>query len=329
MRIFNTFLAFLFMTATGHAQITLNKEGHCYIGMKPDCSLGAPAATLNIGGGLNIIANTKDSLQSNRLFNVADYRSTKSPIFYISSNENIYSRNGLILLSDSAQKTDIETLTSTLSKIRKLRGISYQWKDNAIFPNNAITTEQERARKHIGLLAQEVEVVYPEVVHIFDDSIKGIAYSDLTAVLIEGIKELDDSLTLMNKKYTSMQKQIDHLQSLIETLALDILPPADNSQKNKKRNNIEEDLSPTFYQTASNKIYTDITYHLTKDISNASIHLYTLDSYLTLQEPLNTDAITGQIRIFHTHIKSGIYICTLLIDGLPTKSKQLIISTTD
>jgi trimeric autotransporter adhesin len=76
--------------------------------------------------------------------------------------------------SDINLKTNIKPLENSLAKILQLQGFSFNWKDN-----------QEPS---IGLLAQEVEKVFPELVSGKDGS-KTVDYGKLVPVLIEAIKE--------------------------------------------------------------------------------------------------------------------------------------------
>ena len=74
-------------------------------------------------------------------------------------------------------KTKIKTIENGLDKTLLLRGIEY----------NDIRIEPER--KRIGLIAQEVELIMPEVVRTGDDGIKSIEYQNLVPLLIEAIKD--------------------------------------------------------------------------------------------------------------------------------------------
>ena len=81
--------------------------------------------------------------------------------------------------SDETLKTDINTINNALGTVGKLRGVSYKWKEN----NEA----------SIGVIAQEVEQVIPEVVHTSEHNgkeVKSVDYGKMVGVLIEAIKEL-------------------------------------------------------------------------------------------------------------------------------------------
>ena len=78
--------------------------------------------------------------------------------------------------SDERLKDNIETLTDGLDKVEQLRGVTY--------------TRNEK--ENIGVIAQEVEKILPEIVLTADDEMgtKSVDYSRLTAVLIEAVKDL-------------------------------------------------------------------------------------------------------------------------------------------
>ena len=81
--------------------------------------------------------------------------------------------------SDETLKTDINTINDALGIVGKLRGVSYKWKENN--------------EPSIGVIAQEVEQVIPEVVHTSEHNgkeVKSVDYGKMVGVLIEAIKEL-------------------------------------------------------------------------------------------------------------------------------------------
>jgi hypothetical protein len=78
--------------------------------------------------------------------------------------------------SDARLKKDVATVTSALDKVDALRGVTFTWKDSNV--------------KSIGLIAQEVKEVLPEIVSTDDDGFMGIRYTNVVGVLVEAIKEL-------------------------------------------------------------------------------------------------------------------------------------------
>ena len=85
--------------------------------------------------------------------------------------------------SDERIKTNIKTIENALDKTLLLRGVEY----------NHVLIEPER--KKIGLIAQEVELIIPEVVRTDEQTgLKSIEYQNLVGLLIEAIKELNNKV---------------------------------------------------------------------------------------------------------------------------------------
>ena len=94
--------------------------------------------------------------------------------------------------SDARLKENVATISNALTKVRALRGVNFTWVDTA----------KKGSDVQMGLIAQEVEAVVPEVVHTqrtIDDSgqvvniadpIKSVEYPYLVGLLVEAIKEL-------------------------------------------------------------------------------------------------------------------------------------------
>lgn len=90
-------------------------------------------------------------------------------------------------LSDESVKDNVERITGALDKIAALTGVLYD------------RTDVEGSPRQMGLIAQEVQPIVPEVVHEREDGKLGIAYSNLIGLLIEGIKELREEVQSLKK----------------------------------------------------------------------------------------------------------------------------------
>jgi hypothetical protein len=93
--------------------------------------------------------------------------------------------------SDSQFKDNVEQLDGALDKLKQIRGVRFDWND-----------KQDVHEGHdIGVIAQEVEAVYPELVHERDyNNSKAVDYVKLTAVLIEAVKELSAKVDELENK---------------------------------------------------------------------------------------------------------------------------------
>jgi len=122
--------------------------------------------------------------------------------------------------SDFNLKKDIEPLENALDKILQLQGVSFNWKED-LWPEKA----QENPNGEIGVIAQDVEKVVPEVVRefeiipnapVFDDPdlatktqkmmIKGVKYENLVALLIEGMKEQQQQIEDLKKRIADLEQ---------------------------------------------------------------------------------------------------------------------------
>jgi len=95
--------------------------------------------------------------------------------------------------SDGALKENIITLEDSLAKITQLRGVRYEWRDKTRF---GTSTE-------IGVIAQEVEMVVPEVVSS-GGIYKSVNIKNLVALLIEGVKELKAQVDVVKDKVVAI-----------------------------------------------------------------------------------------------------------------------------
>ncbi|MCA9405457.1 MAG: tail fiber domain-containing protein [Candidatus Omnitrophica bacterium] len=82
-------------------------------------------------------------------------------------------------LSDRKLKTNIQPLEKSLEKIVSLKGVYFQWKDS-----------KEEDERELGLIAQDVEKVFPEVVFPGQDGYKAISYDKMVAPLIDAVNTL-------------------------------------------------------------------------------------------------------------------------------------------
>lgn len=97
---------------------------------------------------------------------------------YITATGSITAQGDVIGFSDVSLKTDIKPIENALDKVSALNGVTYTRID---MPNEP---------KQMGLIAQEVQSVVPEVVRDVGNDLLGVTYGNLTALLIEAIKEL-------------------------------------------------------------------------------------------------------------------------------------------
>ena len=96
--------------------------------------------------------------------------------------------NGLVVnqVSDIKLKENIKTINNALDKVKSLRGVTYNWKDRVNGGDGL----------KIGFIAQEVDLAVPELAYTNKDYM-GVHYKDVTALLVEAIKELSTGNTII------------------------------------------------------------------------------------------------------------------------------------
>ena len=130
---------------------------------------------------------------------------TSTPDYMLEVNGTIKANN-VSEASDIRLKRDVTPLNNSLQKVLKLRGVNYYWKSEEEIKTVLGTHEkcQYPETKQVGVIAQEVEEVVPEVVATDAKGFKSVDYSKLVPVLIEAIKE--------------QQNEIEELKKMVEEL---------------------------------------------------------------------------------------------------------------
>jgi hypothetical protein len=151
--------------------------------------------------------------------NAAGYLSNSANLLFISSNNAIYAyantqlnslgvgapASGVLgeiratnevtayYSSDERLKENIKTIDSALYKLRKVRGVMFDWKDEVIQQRGGEDNYFVR-KNDTGVIAQEIEQVLPEVVAIRKDGYKAVKYEKLAGLIIQAINELADEV---------------------------------------------------------------------------------------------------------------------------------------
>jgi hypothetical protein len=103
--------------------------------------------------------------------------------------------------SDITLKENISLISNSLEKVKRLRGVAYDWTDSYIQRKGGLDDVYMR-RRDIGLLAQDVEQVLPEIVARRQDGYLAIKYDRVVALLVEAIKDLSEQVERLKKDAT-------------------------------------------------------------------------------------------------------------------------------
>ena len=185
-------LALATSTTTSQFQIGATTGGYTWdVGDTPQVLISGLNNESPSSGTLNIALRVQDE-NSNTLFQVHNRGGgnsdvgqvfvngklgigTDNPSEKLNVSGNILATGTITPNSDIAFKKDIEPLTNVLNKVTQLIGINFTYKNNN--------------EKSMGLVAQDVEKVFPELVR-GEEGNKSLNYMGLTGALIEAIKEL-------------------------------------------------------------------------------------------------------------------------------------------
>ncbi|NOU17138.1 MAG: T9SS type A sorting domain-containing protein [Bacteroidales bacterium] len=216
--------------------------------------------------------------------------------FYVSASGFLWCSQGGYFGSDLKLKQNINKINSPLSLVMKLNGIQFDYKEDK-------GVKKEKGQR-LGFIAQDIEKILPGIVKTMPDSTKGIAYTDLTALLVEAIKE--------------QQNQIDELKKLINI---------SYSQKQIIEESNESNDLPNLKQNSPNPFnkITKIGYFLPETIKKASLFIYDMNGKQIKNMPIYERG-NGYITINESDLQPGIYIYSLIVDDKEVDTKKMILT---
>jgi len=103
------------------------------------------------------------------------------------NHSGIVTANDFFSPSDERLKTNVSSITHALSLVRKLHGVTFDWKD---------PSKNDPIHKQYGFIAQEVALHFPTLVHTRSDDKLSVDYSKVVSILVEAVKDLGSMLNL-------------------------------------------------------------------------------------------------------------------------------------
>ena len=114
---------------------------------------------------------------------------------------NLEVKGNVLVSSDARLKANIVSLGSTLAKLLLIDGKRY--------------TMKKDGKQNIGVLAQDIQKVFPELVSTDDRDMLAVNYQGLVPVLINGLKEQDAKMKEQDAKMKEQQKRLERLEAII------------------------------------------------------------------------------------------------------------------
>lgn len=171
-----------------------NIQGNNGIVVLTNSTQNTNGSNVRIGGNNGITVNTTDGTPytdvGNGIMQIGKFSTGEQAVVITT---NTYAP-AVFCTSDERLKTDIKLLENSLDKINKLKGVCYTWKDG-------------HGGKEIGVIAQDIQAQFPELVSINKDNFLTVDYPKLTAVLIEGIKEMKKDMDTIKESLKRKPRQ--------------------------------------------------------------------------------------------------------------------------
>ncbi|MEM0994597.1 MAG: tail fiber domain-containing protein [Bacteroidota bacterium] len=214
--------------------------------------------------------------------------------------------------SDKNVKQGIKNLRYGLQEILQLEPVQFKY-----------NFETKDHNEHLGLIAQEVLEVVPEIVKthdidIVDGLVKkekveilGMNYVELVPVLIHAIQEQHELFESEKAKNEVLLSRIERLEALLQI----------------EERSLEQDQEAYILQNQPNPFSTNtiIQYFIPSTTKNASLLITDLSGKLVKQQEINHTG-SGKTTIDADSLSSGIYLYTIVFDRKALPTKQMVIS---
>ena len=218
--------------------------------------------------------------------------------------------------SDARAKTDIEPLENIGELLSNIAPVSYSLVDNEGIDSDAGTNRPRkssaRSAKHqYGFLAQDVREVYPDLVYEDSEGMLSIDYTGFIAILVDAVQKLQAESQSQAETIKSQAETIQHLQSL--------LPGSDKPEEGAVVASLSQN-RPNPFRTS-----TVVSCVLPDDVSSAFLCVYDLNGNQKLRTNI-AERGNVDITIEGNTLTAGMYIYTLIADGVEIDSKRMILT---
>lgn len=163
----------------GYSTIVYSNGVDCYdaLSQKFNVTGGTIAGNVSVSGTLNV-------LNSSAVSKLSFDPNASTPNFSVTGT--ITASGNITAFSDERLKSNISNIDNALDLVKQLRGVRFEAKDG---------------EKYVGVIAQEVKPIIPEVVIEHNDSgYYSVAYQNLVGVLINAVKELSEKVERLENK---------------------------------------------------------------------------------------------------------------------------------
>jgi hypothetical protein len=231
-----------------------------------------------------------------------------------------------VVNSDKRYKRNIADLdkTSTLKKVLQMLPVEYNLNqiysksvgDSAVVQRPLYDEKSQLfQKKHYGLLAQDLQKLYPDLVYEDANGYLSVNYIGIIPLLIESIKDLHEEIEALKKNSNSGSGSISKVKSTALASGISDI------------SGIEDVIAASLNQNNPNPFSqsTQIKYYLPSTINTASLCIYDLQGRQLKQLSISERG-SGSKTISASEFSPGIYLYALIADGVEIDVKRMILT---
>ena len=290
-------------------KLAFGSRGHVYIGE----SVAGRLATMS--QGMLVLHGERGINFTSESGNVFNYdtktQNTSASTGSVFTFYKTVSAPQYLTTSDARNKTDIEPLENMGSQLRDIVPVSYTLIQNAGEDGNTVTNsprksnvqDQGGVHQQYGFLAQDVREVYPELVYEDSEGMLSIDYTGFIPILVDAIQNLQSTVETQAATIEALQNK-DHEAA-----------PGNGSVVASLSQN-----RPNPFRTS-----TVISCVLPDEVSDAFLCVYDLNGNQKMRRDISQRG-SVDITIEGNTLTAGMYIYTLIADGMEIDSKRMILT---
>lgn len=226
---------------------------------------------------------------------------TNTRNFMVFGNGDIWSATK-ITFSDSTLKYDIKKVENATDLLNKLQGVTYNKKNE----------NKDQAVKHMGLIAQEVEKILPDLVYTDEHGVKGIAYEEIIPLLIEAVKDQQTQVEILKSNIASIEANC-----CTNSLKSASIAPTDNLRETKAQ--LNQNIPNPFSKE------TRIDCFIPEGSGNSVLYIYNMNGTQLQQYNINGKG-EQSVNISGNTLEPGMYLYALVIDSREVDTKRMILT---
>jgi hypothetical protein len=219
--------------------------------------------------------------------------------------------SGTFTTSDARLKEHVVTLDNALAKVMKLRGVEYDFRPGVAPELNLPQTHQ------IGLIAQEVEEVVPEVINEGGNGYKAVAYQNLVGLLVESTKEQQSIIESQRTTIDNLSTRLARLEAMIDPSLKPITP---GTKEEGKSIQLEQNSPNPFDRT------TIIRYVVPNGIGNAEMVLFEAGTGREVERFIIANRGAGEVTVSVAGLASGSYVYGIVADGRLVQTRTMVVA---